>query len=57
MSFCDVGNRGHKIEIWAKKMFFGPNFKFMPHITKTHMDDTIHEMVSKDLKKHVSNKI
>ena len=26
MSFCDMENRGHKIEIWGKKKFFNHTF-------------------------------
>ena len=26
MSFCDIGNRGHKTEIWAKKFFLTTRF-------------------------------
>jgi len=26
MSFCDMGNRGHKIEIWVKKIFLTTRF-------------------------------
>ena len=54
MSFCDMGNRGHEMEISAikrvvKKICFDPNFNFIlsiPHITKTHKNDTMVKYLS-----------